>query len=341
MLLLRKNMEIKIKDCPMRTGYAATVETYVEKLSVNVKQERTEILQLPEKERREKLKELLGWPLTEKREWVAVLVKTERIFADDFYVATRYVFDIEGIAFGGILYEKADCAMRIDDAFFFALHGGAGSAEIVGDLGVDSGNYNHMVKRLLRRGVRVFAPQLLLWDSNIYGSPYDREHLNRRLLQLGGSMTALECKCLMALTKYWASTCDESRMGVVGLSYGGMYALHFGALEPKLKAVYSSCWFNNRAKYNWHDWTYWNAERKFFDAEIASLVLPRALFIEVGERDKLFPAIDAEEEKIRLTLYAKKASCEKRLHFKSFDGTHELDKDDTMLQEFVQYVIIK
>ncbi len=333
---------LALRDAAVRTDYAASVASFIQALSKDGAAKRDRYLYMSEEEKRRAFCAMLGYPLTEGKAWEIDAVKVETVLKTESYEATRYAFTVKGLQFSGILYEcVGDETPSAERAFFLALHGGGGSSEIVGDLLVDSANYTHMVKRVLRKGVSVFAPQLLLWNTDVYGSGYDRENLNRRLLQLGGSMTALELKLLSTVTDYWSARFDASRMGIVGLSYGGMYALHFGALDKRMKGTYSSCWFNDRRKHSWHDWTYFNAENTFFDAEVASLVLPRNLYIEVGEKDELFLASDAREEAARLQSYAEKSGCAKALHFKAFDGGHELDKDDALLQQFVRFIIEK
>ncbi|MFR1983372.1 MAG: hypothetical protein ACLS4Z_06270 [Christensenellaceae bacterium] len=54
-----------------------------------------------------------------------------------------------------------------------ALHGGGGSSEIVGDLFMPSSNYNRMVLRVLKPGIKRL-PRSCFWNSAVYGSGYDR-----------------------------------------------------------------------------------------------------------------------------------------------------------------------
>ncbi|MBE5739390.1 MAG: hypothetical protein E7349_00885 [Clostridiales bacterium] len=330
----------EIRDIPSRNDYAESVLQYVNACSKETHKNRDAILALPLEERRKALETILGKPLMD--DWgKTALLKKELILVHNGVRSTRYTFLLNGtIPFSGILYEKEEKPTK-KEKLIIALHGGGGSSEILGDLFVDSSNYNHMVNRVLRTGVKVFAPQLLLWNSAIYGSENDRGWLNRRLLQLGGSITAFEVQCLRKMLDWWMEDeeTDTQRVGVVGLSYGGMYALHFGALDTRVFATYSSCWFSDRTKHNWHDWTYFNAENTFFDTEVASLVLPRKLYIEVAKEDEAFPASDCQFERARLENYVKQAGHSDVLTFKEFDGKHELDLDDTALDCFVRDII--
>lgn len=332
--------DFEIKDIPARTEYAESVLQYINERSASSFQERDKILALPEREKRERFCKMLGVPLGE--EWKKTeLIKKEKLLSYNGVCATRHTFLLDGkIPFSGILYENEE-KTKEKEKLIICIHGGGGSSEILGDLFVQSANYNSMVNRILRSGVKVFAPQLLLWNSAIYGSENDRAWLNRRLTQLGGSITAFELQCLQKTLDWWVEDkeTDTDKIGVIGLSYGGMYALHFGALDTRISATYSSCWFSDRKKHNWHDWTYFNAEKEFFDTEVASLVLPRSLFIEVAKEDEAFPAVDCQEEKARLFAYAQSKGISERLHFKEFDGKHELDLDGSALEVFVNEIL--
>ena len=66
----------------------------------------------------------------------------------------------------------------------------------------------------------------------------------------------------------------------------------------------------------------------FHDAEIAGLVCPRPLYIEVGARDDLFDVASArpDADKVRTTYAA--LGMEDRFRYREHDGDHEFDKAD-------------
>lgn len=325
------------KDKRTRTDYNRSIVDYINRKSHAFLSERDKYLYMPEEKKRRAFMRMLGSPICDRKASKARLVETETVYRTDKFTATQYVFDINGIKFGGIMFEAGETSA--DDALIFAIHGGGGTPEMIGGLNSDTFNYNDMVGRIVRKGVRVFAPQLLLWNPEMYGSPYDREVINRRLIQMGGSITALELGMMSSVLDYGFGLNDTGKRGVIGLSYGGMYALHLGACDTRFKAVYSSCWFSDRSKHCWHDWTYFNAQKKFFDAETASLVLPRNLFIELGENDPTFRASDAKGELKRLSEYAEKMRLTDKLTVKVFDGGHELDKNDDMIDKFIACIL--
>jgi dienelactone hydrolase len=285
--------------------------------------------------------DMLGYPLNTYAKEANINVKTEPLIAagGEDMAMTRYQLEVmPGFWFYGILYEHKKRDKSKKNALVIAQHGGGGTPELVGSLVFDSANYNHMVKRVISESVTVFAPQLLLWDAGNFGSEgYDRIETDKKLKQFGGSITGLEVYCIMRCIDYFAGldNIDENRIGMVGLSYGGMYTVYAAAADTRIKVALSSCWFNDRLKHNWFDWVYFNQANLFFDAEVSSLILPRKLYIEIGKDDELFDPADAKADIIRLREYAENENCADSLVIKIFDGLHELDKSDDGINFFI------
>lgn len=314
-----------------RNEYRDSVYAYIENNAKKALQERDEILRLSQSERREKFVKMLGKPLSDRDSDKLISVKIEHFLdSGDIRVECLTVNFSSGIKFGGLIYSLKDDNTE-NKALILCLHGGGGTPERIGGLFHTSANYNRMVRRTLKKGSIVFAPQLLLWHVETYKSEYDREFINKRLIQQGGSITALEVYFMMNCIDYFINNGigSDGRIGVVGLSYGGMYALHLSAVDERIKSTISHCWFNDRAKQCWSDWTYFNAENLFFDSEVASLILPRKLYIGVGDKDMTFLTQDAEKESKRLIKFAEDMGYSSKLRFTIFDGGHEFNiKDD-------------
>ena len=208
-------------------------------------------------------------------------------------------------------------------------HGGGGTPELCSNF-FGSDNYNNMTRRVLERGFAVFAPQLLLWDSQRFGPEYDRIKIDSNLKQLGSSITAVEVFKIMRSLDYLLKRddIDETRVGMIGLSYGGFYTLFTTAIDTRIKAAVSSCFFNNRYQYAWSDWVWFNAANKFLDAEVASLICPRPLYIEVGKKDELFDVQYTYEEFAKVQDMYKQLNIENNVVLSAFDGTHELDTNE-------------
>jgi dienelactone hydrolase len=163
-----------------------------------------------------------------------------------------------------------------------------GTMDLISGLRGDSANYNDIVDRLRRRNVAVCVPQLMLWGQNV-DPPVDHL-LDRRFRHLGGSLASLELLRLRRIIDCLAilPEIDSTRIGMAGLSYGGMFTLYLAALDPRVKSALVSCFFNDRFRYNWEDMVWSGAANHYLDPEVAAMVCPRPLWIENGLRDDVF-----------------------------------------------------
>ncbi len=281
---------------------------------------------------REQFKSMLGWPLNEKPAPVRGVLELP-IFQDAEVEITRIQLEaFEGLRFYGILFRhKQDEPLPL----VISQHGGMGTPEFCSSF-FDSENYNDMSMRIFRKGVNVFAPQLNLWQSNRFGPEGDRDEIDRRLKQLGSSIAALEIYCIQRCMDYFQqkSWCNGA-FGMVGLSYGGFYTLYTAAADTRIKAALSCSHFNDRVKYNWVSKSFFNAANTFCDAEVAALVIPRYLAIEVGDKDELFDSETARAEFSRLQKYI--PDWENHFYFHVFNGVHEFcPENDSAIDWVVQ-----
>ncbi len=218
-------------------------------------------------------------------------------------------------------------------------HGGTGTPEVCSTLfeGETSYNYNDMTRRILEYDVNVFAPQMLLWSVEEYGIEYDREYIDAVLKLLGGSIAALEIYCLQRSLDYFEAQdyVDKERIGMIGLSYGGMYTLYTAAIETRIKAAVSSSFFCDRANDREHnDWKYKGLAYNFFDAEVAMLTRPRKIYIAMGNDDPLFDSSKSVEEFEYI-----KGACpdwKEWTELQIFEGEHEFCPDDRLLKRFMK-----
>ena len=240
---------------------------------------------------------------------------------------------VQEIPMQGLLFvpHGTECAPLI-----IAQHGGGGTPELCADMN-GKNNYNHMVRRLLRRGAIVFAPQLLLWNQKeplptqpVHAVPYDRAKCDIALKRFGMSITALEIKGIMnAITVLSALPyVAEDKIGMIGISYGGYFTLHTMAADTRIRAGFSNACFNDRNNYPWLDWTYKDSGNTFQDAEVAALCAPRKLYIAVGKDDAVFSYQGAVSEIERAKKYFDACGCAESLRFLLWDGGHTLPNDD-------------
>jgi dienelactone hydrolase len=207
-------------------------------------------------------------------------------------------------------------------------HGGDGSPELATFHG--GGNYHDMVRGGAERGYVVLALQHLFKAE---GFPQNvRVRFDIQARQVGTTLTAIEiAKITRSLDAVLERPeVDPNRIAMIGLSYGGFYTLYTAALEPRIKAAVSSCYFNDRSKLSddlepldFSDWRFTDGLRLFRDPELAALICPRPLEIQVGIHDELFPIDGARREAARATEYYQKLGYEKNFRFSEFSGTHE------------------
>lgn len=342
--------EDRNKGNRFRQEYLNGIYKLIEDMRKNAERNREEIAGKILKNQefyREKFYKMLGFPLNLNSE--LYIPKAKRIFvAKDGAVSIyRMQFNILNIPFYGILFVKEDGRPR---PFVIAQHGGLGTPEFCSDmLSGGSENYNGMVQRILTYDVNVFAPQLLLWNRDFSGDVCEgtesshtesytdsmRRGIDNNLKQLGSSVTALEIYGLRRIIDYFEiqSYVLRDKIGFAGLSYGGFYTLFTAACDKRIKCSLSCSFFNDRIKYNWSDWTWFDSGNTFCDAETALLIYPRKLFIGIGDKDKLFDADSGVKEFEKLTAYTKEHEW---VYFELFDGGHEFFKDDNIVDAFIQ-----
>lgn len=209
-----------------------------------------------------------------------------------------------------------------------SMHGGGGSPEVA--LFNGGANYRDMVRGGVKRGYVVWAPTHLFRAD---GYPQDiRNQTDERLRLVGTSLTAVEIakitRSLDVILK--RPEVDPKRVGMVGLSYGGYYALVTPALDPRIKAAVSSCYFGvQEGRYAANelsvpsDFRFPDRFTLFNDSEIAALICPRALEIQAGAKD------NASHRETGKLLAPKVAEHYNRLgkkdafRFVVFEGGHE------------------
>lgn len=285
---------------------------------------------------REKLRLLLGWPLTGERSGLPSYTE-EFVTENEGIRIDRTVFEVmPGLPAYGMLFRHTDDRIR---PLVFSLHGGMGSPELSGGV-MERGttNYNDLVERFLSGGANVFAPQLLLWDPALHAmndartADQIRLVTDTRLQLMGGSITALEIYCMqreldLFCTMPWV---DPDRIGIGGLSYGGFYSLYTAAVETRFKAALVSCDFSDRFTYCSTDYVWKGAAESITDAEAALLIHPRKLIVQMADEDQLTDIEVAKHEAERVG-----ADGEDWFSFHVFHGVHEFSPEDDDVTGFL------
>lgn len=293
-----------------------------------------DIMDNKEKYRRQ-FAEFLGWPLTQERERKNFEVVSLRLSQVEGCRVERVQFTIwEGVTITGLLFRHDESTKR---PFVLVQHGGSGTPELIAGAYGSTSNYNDMLERVFQGGANVFAPQLLLWSKEQYKLDYNREVLDARLKNIGSSITAVEVYFLMRILDYFENQPWVGNIGMVGLSYGGFYTQLLAALDTRVKAAISCSYFCDAAHFVQADWSWRDIAKSFGEAEIACLVHPRKLFLEMGNEDNLFDYRKSIAEYERLCRMCGN-DVEDWLEFTVFDGNHEFYKEDRHIERFMEYL---
>lgn len=248
-----------------------------------------------------------------------------------FYRVVVYI--TPEIPFHGLLFKPHGL---VKAPLIIAQHGGGGTPELCSDMNGEN-NYNHMVRRLIKKGVFVFAPQIMVWRKSCFewgnepkqDIPYNRRIIDSLLKSIGASITAIEIKGIMKCITYLSSLdfIEENNIGMTGISYGGYFTLHTMAADTRIKAGYSNALFNAREKH-FTDWLYENANNTFCDAEVAALCAPRKLYVALGRNDPVVDYQIAAPEAERVKKYFEAFGCPKNYIFDLWDGGHTMSPTD-------------
>lgn len=207
-------------------------------------------------------------------------------------------------------------------------HGYMGSPELACGLAREAngadGSYRSMGWRAARRGYVVIAPHhpsghgtqsdsldVPLPGYEDHDLHYGKNRLHRLCLLGGGTLLGLDMLASSRAVDLLLAdpTVDAGRVGMYGLSRGGQTALFLPAMDQRLRASVSAAYFNTRlpkliGPYSRTNYVDWFAEgqllpdqaRLFSDADIVSLIAPRAFAAEAGRHDTAVDQDAAAEE---------------------------------------------
>jgi len=324
--------EDRKKTEPQRTAYLQGIEKLIRRRQTEAAKIRKDyirdIFTEPEKYRQD-LKNMLGWPLTESRPKEAPRVVSHKLAEEADYCIYRLEIEIlPELSLCGLLFRQHG---DLPQPLVILQHGGAGKPEMITGLYGDTSNYNNMAESVLAQGVHAFAPQLLIWSEEKYGVSYNRQALDARLKRVGSSIAAVEIYGIRRALDYFETMDWVSAFGMVGMSYGGFYTLYTAAVDTRIRACVSCSFFNLRDAVPWQDWVWFRMAEKFDDPEIACLIYPRRLCIEMGKEDPLFAFSDSEASFEKLRSMCAEVGTD-WVEFISYDGNHEFCREVAPIQ---------
>ncbi len=216
-------------------------------------------------------------------------------------------------------------------------HGGGGNPEAICDLDTRV-NYHSFGHEAVKRGYIVWAPGLIMRcgyadDPAIEGA--ERDLLDRRLKLLGTSIIGMELQMIIESTKTLARyrpEIDPSRIGMTGLSWGGFYTLHVAALYTDIKAAVASANFReHKGILNRVDSAQNRSDKDLFkmfgNAQVAGMVCPRPLMIQMGAEDTLFDLDGVRREVKKAAGYYDKLGVGERFQYSEHPGGHVFENE--------------
>ncbi len=152
---------------------------------------------------------------------------------------------------------------------------------------------SQFARRLAAAGCQVVVPVLISRSDEFSGDAHvrftnqtHREWVYRQAFQMGRHVIGYEVQKTLAVVDWFAAENakqpNPAPIAVAGYHEGGLIALYSAALDPRIEAALVSGYFSERSRV-WEEPIYRNVFgllETFGDAEIASLISPRALVIE-------------------------------------------------------------
>jgi dienelactone hydrolase len=199
---------------------------------------------------------------------------------------------------------------------------------------IKSSNYDYG-RQLVRRGYVVAVPCMTPFGDRLG----KRDRLGKqdlcadtfiRLQMLGRLLIAENLRDILWALELLAGheEVDAGRLGCVGLSYGGRMTMMAAAVAPRIRVAAVSGALNLMQERISKPYSC-GAQiipglLKYGDtAEIAALIAPRPCLWEVGSRDALIPAKQAEEMLRRIRKAYTALDADKHLHVDRVEGGHQ------------------
>lgn len=277
-------------------------------------------------------------------------VELERVDKGDYVREKVEYTTAEGLRVPAyVLVPKTASGKRLPAVVGWAGHG-TGHQEAVGlrhdgserDETEGAGIHNDFAIKLVRRGMLVLVPETVGFGVRRMANPRmqrekpnDPAHYNScyalsaLLMLMGKSLVGLRVYEAFRAVDYLLTRpdVDAGRIGCVGFSGGGMVTSYYAALDERVRATVIHGYTNTfkggiLRKPHCMD-NYIPGLMELGDLpDILGLIAPRALFVESGLRDGLFPADQVREAVDRLKEIYRLEGAEGELDWELFDGGH-------------------
>jgi len=195
---------------------------------------------------------------------------------------------------------------------------------------------------LCRRGFAVAAPEISCFGQRQtdfsylnkklgQGSPGTCKHTSNLAAHLGGTVLGLRVLDARRLIDYLQTRdeMDTSRLGVMGISGGGMLTFFTSALDERIKACVVSgyfCTFRDSILAVGHcQCNFIPGLAEFGEmSDIVGLIAPRPMLVEAGSVDPIFPIGPVKRAVRKATGVYCVFDAEKELETDYFEGKHQI-----------------
>ncbi len=311
-----------VKNIPERENYCESVKQYVSLYPKHTFKDS------------KKYEDLIGLTNIEEKRSYKVISKVFVAKDKNVKIYRMVLLCLGKIPFYGIYLEPID--RNEETALSFCIHGGDGVPEFPANIYWDSTNYGHMARRLTDRGIACFCPQLLLYNTNLFGGDYNRLEMAKTMQEKGSSLIALELKLLQCSLDYFINEEHYKNIGCCGLSYGGYYSLRLSAIDKRIKSTFvASDLEDNFVRFN-KDYLTDDLLNTFQQGDIGGLIAPRSLVTNMGDHDEIFPLKGFYNQCEIIKKYYKDNNVEDNFLYYEFIGKHEFDLSDKGLDFFIK-----
>lgn len=194
---------------------------------------------------------------------------------------------LEGVAGEGLLLEPKGkpqaCIVALPDA--------DQTPEQVAGLAPGLPPESQFARRLAEQGCLVVVPMLIDRSARFTGNPISgrpnpgyshREWIYRQAFQMGRHVIGYEVQEVLAAVDWFKRKAPDVKIGAAGYGEGGLIAFYAAAVDPRIDASLVSGYFRSRQNVSDEplERNVWALLHEFGDAEIASMIAPRALIVE-------------------------------------------------------------
>ena len=138
-------------------------------------------------------------------------------------------------------------------------------------------------RRLAESGCRVVVP-LLINRTEKMSKLSNREYLYRSAFEMGRHLIGYEVQQSLAVVDWYSRRSPDTPIGIIGWGEGGLIALYAAAVDTRVDVACVSGYFGSRQNI-WQepiDRNVFGLLEQFGDAELASLIAPRALIVDAA-----------------------------------------------------------